>query len=153
MKQLGMRPRRTVRVVLWTNEENGLAGGRTYARDHARELDQHVAAIETDSGGFRPVGFAFEVGDKSREKTIQRQLEAIAPLMSSIGPIRIHVGHSGADVSPMRGSAAVLMGLEVDDSTYFDYHHTNADTLDKVDPKELAQDTAAIAALAWILAD
>ena len=153
LRKLNMIPRRTIRVVLWTNEENGLAGGKEYARAHAEELKNHVAAIESDSGGFAPRGFSVECADKSRQEAGARQLEQIICLLGSIGVNRISQGHSGADISPMKEAGVMLMGLSVEGSKYFDYHHSHADTLDKVDPKELSQCTAAMAVMSYVLAD
>lgn len=153
LRKLKLIPRRTIRVVLFTNEENGLNGARQYVEDHAHEMDRHVAAIETDSGGFRPTGFSFECQDRGRAASGERQLRAIAQLMSELGPLRIRAGGSGADVGRMRSKGVFLMGLEVEGATYFDYHHSHADTLDKVDPRELTDATAAMAVMAYVIAD
>ena len=153
LRELGLRPKRTIRVVLWTNEENGLAGGRAYAKEHAAELSRHVAAIETDSGGFRPVGFGFSIADKSREPVAARRLSAVAALMSALGPIRITTGGGGADIGPLGRSGVPMLGLDVEGSRYFDYHHTPADTLDKVNPRDLEESAAAMAIMAYVLAD
>jgi carboxypeptidase Q len=153
IRKMGLKPRRTIRVVLWTNEENGLAGGKAYASDHASELANHVAAIETDSGGFRPESFGVECTDAKRVARAIKQLEAITALMKPLGTIPVNEGHSGADVSPMKNAGVMLMGLATEGSTYFDYHHSQADTLDKVDPRQLSESTAAMAVMAYILAD
>jgi len=151
LRKLNLRPRRTIRVVLWVNEENGLAGGKQYAKEHAEE--KHVAAIESDSGGFHPRGYSLECKDKARQDAAVRQLEAMTALLAPLGATRVVAGHSGADVSPLKDSGAVLMGLDVEGSKYFDYHHTHADTLDKVDPQELQECVAAMATVAYIIAD
>lgn len=154
LRKLNMIPKRTIRVVLWTNEENGLAGGRTYAKDHADEMDKHIAAIESDSGVFRPKGYSVECGDKEREAIAAEQLRDIMGLFSSsIGEMTVKTGHSGADLSPMRSAGVVLMGHRVEGSKYFDYHHSYADTIDKVDPEKLSQNVAVLATVAYILAD
>jgi Zn-dependent M28 family amino/carboxypeptidase len=153
IRKMGLKPRRTIRVVLWTNEENGLAGGKAYAADHASEMKNHIAAIETDSGGFRPESFGVECNDHNRVERAVKQLEGIAALMEPLGTIKINEGHSGADVSPMKPADVILMGLGVEGSTYFDYHHSQADTLDKVDPRQLSESTAALAVMSYILAD
>lgn len=153
LRKLKMTPRRTIRVVLWTNEENGLCGGKEYARAHADELKNHVAAIESDSGGFAPRAFSVECADETRQETGAKQLEQIIRLLGSIGVNKVSQGHSGADVSPMRDAGVMLMGLSVEGSKYFDYHHSHADTLDKVDPTELSQCTAAMAVMSYVLAD
>ncbi len=153
LRKLNLRPRRTIRVVLWTNEENGLAGGKAYAKQHAAELSHHVAAIESDSGAFAPRGYSVDCEDESHEAIAAAQLKEIISLMQSLGTLEAKVGGSGADVSPMKPAGVVLMGHRVEGSTYFDYHHTLADTLDKVDPKLLSQNVAAMATMAYILAD
>lgn len=153
LRKLNMIPRRTIRVVLWTNEENGLAGGKTYAADHASELSKHVAAIESDSGVFRPTGYSVECENKEREVAAADQLRDLLTLLSSLGPMKASTGHSGADISPMKPAGVLLMGHNVEGSTYFDYHHTHADTIDKIDPEVLSQNVAAMATVAYVLAD
>ncbi len=153
LRRLNMIPRRTIRVVLWTNEENGLGGGKQYAKDHADELANHVAAIESDSGSFRPTGYGIDCVDETRESIAAEQMREIIDLFTSIGPMHARPGHSGADIGPMKSAEVILMGHEVEESRYFDYHHSRADTLDKVDPAELSQNVAVMAATAYILAD
>jgi hypothetical protein len=148
LKALNLTPKRTIRVVLFTNEENGLAGGKAYAKDHAAELSKHVLALEADSGSFAPRGFSVESKDASQ---VQKYAE-IAALLQPIGATRVIAGHSGADISPMIPNV-VGLGLSVDGRTYFDTHHTDADTLDKVDPQTLADGVAAVAVLAYVAAD
>src|SRR3954466_6433149 len=147
LKEMNVRPRRTIRAVLFMNEENGLRGGQQYAKDHGKE--KHIAAIETDAGGAAPTGF-----------TTTLKGDALAPLetrtkaLAAVSPNRLEIAEeAGADISPLTDGGVPGFGLVPEPLHYFDYHHTNADTLDKVDPKELAQYTAAIAALAWILAE
>ena len=144
----GPRPRRTIRVVLFINEENGLRGGRAYARDHAAEIPSHVLAIETDSGGFAPLGFAVTPARRC------------LPLLTSIGETLEHLalghlmgGGGGADISPLRNAGVPVMGLRVVTDRYFDYHHSAKDTLDKVHPRELARGAAAVAIMALGVAD
>jgi carboxypeptidase Q len=153
LRKLDLRPRRTIRVVLWTNEENGLAGGKQYAKDHAAELPRHVAAIESDSGGFNPDAYSVECADKFREKIAAAQVKQIARLLNGLGVRKVSVGHSGADVSPMKDAGVMLMGFSTEGSRYFDYHHSPADTLDKVDPTELSRCVASMAVMAYVLAD
>ena len=148
LKALDLTPRRTIRVVLFTNEENGLAGGKAYAKDHAAELPKHVFALESDSGGFAPRGFSVESQDP---KQVAKYAE-IAALLGPLGATRVTAGHSGADISPMIPQV-VGIGLNTAGNTYFDTHHTEADTLDKVDPHALADGVAAVAVLAYVAAD
>lgn len=151
MKELGIQPKRTIRGVLFMNEENGLRGGRTYFANVAKreELQRHIAAIETDAGAAPPVGFITTLEGKDLEaiKTRAKVLSRIAPMYFESSK------HTGADTSPLTDAGVPGFGFVPDPRHYFDYHHTPADTLDKVDPKALAQDTAAIAALAYILAE
>jgi carboxypeptidase Q len=148
MKQLGLRPRRTVRVVLWTNEENGLRGATGYRDAHRTELDDHVLAIESDAGVFRPTGFGF--GGSDSAFTIVRE---IARLLAPIGADTITRPGGGADIGPIMALGVPGMGLQVDGTRYFWYHHTDADTIDKLDPAEVARCVAALAVMAFIVAD
>lgn len=153
LRRMGLTPRRTIRVVLWTNEENGLMGGKAYAQDHADEMDKHIVAIESDAGGFRPESFGLECADKARREKAAKQMDEILALLAPVGTLRISGEHSGADISPMKESGVMLMGLGVEGSKYFDYHHSHADTLDKVDPRELSQCVAVMAAVSYVIAD
>lgn len=153
LRRLNLIPRRTIRVVLWTNEENGLRGGKAYAAEHAAEMDNHVAAIESDGGVFRPTGFSLECADKDREAIAAQQLHDIVNLLKVLGPMNVDIGGSGADISPMKPAGVVLIGHSTDGAHYFDHHHAPSDTLDKVDPTELSQNVAAMAVVAYVLAD
>ena len=151
MKELGIRPKRTIRGVLFMNEENGLRGGRKYFENASKreELQKHVAAIESDAGAAPPVGFITTLEGKNLER-----VQARMKLLNRIAPLRFDSSkHTGADTSPLTDAGVVGFGFVPDPRHYFDFHHTPADTLDKVDPKALAQDTAAIAALAYIFAE
>lgn len=148
-KELNIRPKRTVRAVLFMNEENGLRGGRGYAQAHANEVANHVAAIETDAGAAAPLGFVTTLD--------AAQLAALRPKLAAlerIGATRLQYSqNTGADTSPLTAQGVPGFGLTPDPLHYFDYHHTPADTLDKIDPKELAANTAAIAVLTYVLAE
>ena len=148
MKRLGLRPRRTVRVVLWTNEENGLRGGIGYRAAHAAELEKHVLAMESDAGTFSPTGFG--VGGTDSTLAVARR---IAPLLARIGASTMTPGEDEADISPLVAAGVPGMGLQVDPSRYFWYHHTDADTMDKLDPRELARCVATMAVMAYVVAD
>ncbi len=152
LKQLGLAPRRTIRVVLFTNEENGLRGAKAYAQDHAIELPKTVFAIESDSGGFSPRALGIQTQPEVSARTVARITE-VAALLRPLGVTRIVPGQSGADVGPMVPAGVPAAGLYTDGRTYFDIHHTEADTLDKVDPAQLADNVAAIAVLAYVIAD
>lgn len=153
LRKLNMIPRRTIRVVLWTSEEMGLQGGKAYASDNADELRRHVAAIESDSGVFQPTGYGVECSDPQRENKAAAQMRDILSLVTSIGPMEVRTGHSSSDISAMRDSGVVLMGQRVEGSRYFDYHHSMADTIDKVDPEDLSKNVALLATVAYIIAD
>lgn len=148
LKSLGLRPRRTIRVVGWTNEENGLRGGNAYARDYRADMERHILAIESDGGTFQPTGFGFT----GRHEAFAI-VEQVGPLLASIGASAITRGGGGADISPMRPFGVPQMSLSVDGTRYFHYHHTEADTMDKIDPTELARCAAAMAVMAYIVAD
>ncbi|HEX8694028.1 MAG TPA: M28 family metallopeptidase [Longimicrobium sp.] len=148
MKRLGLRPRRTVRVVLWTNEENGLRGANAYRDAHRAEVDRHVLAIESDAGVFAPRGFGFTGSDAA-----YAVVREIGRLLEGIGAGTINRGGGGADIGPLMQLGVPGAGLEVDGSRYFWYHHTDADTPDKLDPAEVARCVAAMAVLAWVAAE
>ena len=148
MKQLGLRPRRTVRVVLWTNEENGLRGGNAYRDTHRAELPNHVLAIESDAGVFKPTGFGFAGSDSA-----YAVMQEVGKLLERIEAGKINRGGGGADIGPIMALGVPGAGLQVDGSRYFWYHHTDADTVDKLDPREVGLSTAAMAVLAYVVAD
>ncbi|HVS29970.1 MAG TPA: M20/M25/M40 family metallo-hydrolase [Thermoanaerobaculia bacterium] len=150
LKELGIRPRRTIRCVLFTNEENGLRGGRGYAKDHAAELPKHVAAIETDAGTAGLEGFRTTIGGEALA-ALEARLE---PILQRIAPATfVTTRNTGADTGPLTAEGVPGFGLATDSRHYFDHHHAPSDTLDKVNPDDLAKNTAAIAALAYVLAD
>ena len=135
-------PRRTVRAVLFANEENGLRGGQGYFEAHGNET--HIAAIETDLGGGWPLAW----GATGTEE----QLEWLGSRAAPLGlPVRFPGG--GADISPLKATGTLTIGLRPDDRHYFDVHHTHADTVDKVDPASLREGAGAVASLAWLLAN
>jgi len=148
MKELGLRPRRTVRVVLWTNEENGLRGAFTYRDTHRDEIDRHILAIESDAGVFKPLGFGFS-GSKAAFEIVRE----IGTLLDRIGAGSITRPGGGADIGPLMREGVPGMGLRVDGERYFWYHHTEADTIDKLDPREMAECVAALAVMAYVVAD
>ena len=145
----GPPPRRTVRAVLYANEENGLKGAAAYRDSHKGELARHVAAIEADSGAGRALGVSLEAGWGGLDALRALVTEVLAP----IGAARLRLGEGGADISVLRPFGVPLLSLDLDTTHYFDWHHTMADTLDKIDPAELQHATAALAAATWILAD
>lgn len=148
LRELGLRPRRTVRVVLWTNEENGLRGGRAYRDRHADRVDRHVLAIESDAGTFAPRGFGFTGSDEA-----YAVVRDVGRLLEGIGAGTVTRGGGGADISPLMRAGVPGMGLTVDGTRYFWYHHSDADTLDKLDPREVALCVAAMAVMSYVVAD
>jgi Zn-dependent M28 family amino/carboxypeptidase len=148
LKQLNLRPKRTIRVIAWMNEENGQMGARTYAQDHKDDFANHFAAIECDLGAGHPLGFYAQ--GKPDLLTVLQPLSTI--LQSQGAGVTRMVEETGTDVAPL-GEAGVPTFAPIQDSrTYFNYHHTAADTLDKVNPKELQENCALVAALAYTLA-
>jgi len=148
MKKLGLRPRRTVRVVLWVNEENGGRGGVAYREAHRAELRNHVLMLESDTGVFQPTGFGFSGTERARDT-----IRAIATLLKGIGADQVGPNGGGSDIDPsVREGGVPAMSTEVA-GDYFMIHHTQADTVDKIDPVELAKNAAAIAVVAYIVAD
>ncbi len=163
IRNLGLTPRRTIRVVLFTNEENGLGGAKAYADAHKDEVELHVAAMEMDLGAFTPYGYRVadgiedetkrtEADDKRRNRMLARAQD-LATLLAPIDATRAELGWADADVSPLARAGVPIAGLITDSSTYFDYHHTEADTFDKIDAAVLAKDVAAIALWAYVTAD
>jgi carboxypeptidase Q len=140
----GLHPRRTIRVVLWVNEENGLAGAHAYERRHKGELANHVLAIESDRGTFRPEGFSFVGTDDAR-----RMVEKLARPLARIGASKISTEGSEADVGVLEPDGVPTMALVDDGTKYFWYHHTEADTMDKLVPADLASCADAMAVMAW----
>jgi carboxypeptidase Q len=150
MRALGLRPRRTVRVVLWTNEENGIEGGKAYRDAHAAELGNHVMALESDGGVFQPNGFAFAGSDSAT--ALVRQA---ASLLEAVGATAVEQVKQSpeADIGPLVEKGVPGIGLQVDGTRYFWYHHSQGDTLDKLDPAEVARCVAAMAVMAYVVAD
>lgn len=147
-KELGFRPKRTMRLVLWTNEENGLAGAKSYVTAHRNEMPNHVLAFETDEGIFAPSGFRF-TGSERGMKFTQSLLKWVQP------PAAAHVipGARPADASQMIPEGVPVLDLKGDRELYFWYHHTEADTVDKVKPEHMRQCVAAMAVILFGIAD
>jgi len=141
-------PRRTLRVVLFMNEENGLAGGKGYAAAHQAELAKHVAALEADGGAARPTAVRLRAGDGG--------VAMLAPWITALEAFGLLLENGeagGADIGPIEPASVPLVRVQTDGTHYFDIHHSAADTLDKIDPEELAKNAAAIAVVAYALAE
>jgi carboxypeptidase Q len=146
--KLGLQPRRTIRVVGWTNEENGLRGGNAYRDAHRDQIEKHVLAMESDAGVFRPSGFGFTGSDEAFAIVQQ-----VGKLLERIGSGTVTRGGGGADIGPIMQLGVPGMGLNVDGTRYFWFHHSEADTLDKLDPHEVALCVATMAVMAYVIAD
>ncbi|WP_324720606.1 M20/M25/M40 family metallo-hydrolase [Salinimicrobium sp. HB62] len=145
-KETGIRPKRTIRVVLFMNEENGLRGGNKYAEIAGKNKENHIFALESDAGGFTPRGFSFDARDS--------QFEKIQSWKPHFEPYLIHYfarGSSGADIGPLKNGSTVLAGLRPDSQRYFDHHHAATDTFDAVNKRELELGAATMASLVYLV--
>ncbi len=149
-QQLGLNPKRTIRVIAWMNEENGLRGGSTYFQNQANNFSNHLAAIESDLGAGHPIGFYAHI----KPEALPMLQPAAALLQSSgAGVLRLVANSVGADISPLESAGVPGFAPIQDDRTYFDYHHTHADTFDKINPRHLAENAAVMAVLAFAIAN
>lgn len=149
IRVLGLRPRRTIRMVLFMNEENGLSGARAYEASVRENLDSHFAVVESDAGAAEPIGFVTTL----TEEQIQ-VFRALTPAIEELGArMFVHSESTGADTSPLTRKGVPGFGVIPDPLHYFDYHHTDADTFDKIDRAGLTRSAAAVAGLVWSLAN
>jgi hypothetical protein len=146
--KLGLQPRRTLRVVFWTNEENGGAGSKAYREWVGSKIHDHVAAIEMDGGAEKPVGFGFSGSNAAMDKVQQA-----GALLESIGAGAVQRGGGGADIAPLMHDGVPGLGLRTVGTHYFDWHHSQADTVDKVDPHDFRLNVASMAVMAYALAE
>lgn len=156
LRQLDLRPKRSVRIVLWTNEEFGLSGAKAYRDWIGDEINQHIAAIEMDGGAEKPIGFGLGLSkslDESQQKEALAAASAIGRLLSPVGADQITLGGGGADISPLMAEGVPGFGLRTVGTHYFDWHHSDADTVDKVNIEDLRKCLAAMTVLAYVLAD
>jgi Iap family predicted aminopeptidase len=149
IRKLGLKPRRTIRVVLWTDEEKGATGGKAYRQSIGDQIKNHVAAIEMDGGAEKPAGF--ETPIKNAGSLVK--LREIASLLNGIQAGSIIPGEGEADTGPLETDGVPVLGLRTVMKHYFDWHHTEADTLDKIKPEEFQANVAAFAVMAFVLAD
>ena len=146
LNSLGYKPNRTIRVVLFMNEENGLRGGNKYAEIARAKNENHFFALESDAGGFTPRGFSFDTS-----------IEEFESIKSWVGYFKDYaldnffIGGSGADIGPLKDGKVILSGLRPDPQRYFDYHHSNSDTFDKINRRELELGAAAMTALVYLM--
>lgn len=151
IKELGLKPKRTIRVVLWTNEENGLNGANEYHRwvgEVEGSLDDHVLAMESDAGVFDPIGFGFSGSDEAYEMLVE-----IGSMLEPIESGEVTRGGGGADIGPLMRAGVPGMGLRVNGEKYFWYHHTDADTIDKLNKEDFDECVATMALFSYVVAD
>jgi carboxypeptidase Q len=151
IKESGFQPKRTIRVVLWTNEENGLRGGNEYRRwveEEEHSLEDHILAMESDAGVFDPIGFGFSGSDEAYEMLVE-----IGSMLSDIESGEVTKGGGGADIGPLMQGGVPGMGLRVDGEKYFWFHHTDADTIDKLNKEDFDECVATMALFSYVVAD
>ncbi len=145
-KALGIQPKRTLRAVMWMNEENGLMGGREYAKVAGEKGENHLAAIESDAGSFRPLGFSMSGTDEQKNK-----VKAWKELFRPYGVWNFEQEGGGADIGPLQPLGTLLIGLRPNTQRYFIYHHTNEDVFEAVDKRELELGAASMSAMLYLL--
>ncbi len=148
MKKLGIEPRRTIRVAFWVNEENGGRGGEAYREFVGKAISNHVAAIEMDGGAEAPIGYGADVDPNSTAL-----LKQIARLLERVGAGEITAGGGGSDIQPLLRDGVPGLAERTVGTHYFDWHHTEADTLDKVDPEDFRRNMASLAVMSYALAE
>jgi hypothetical protein len=159
LHRLGLQPRRTLRVVLWTNEENGTAGGKAYRAALGDDVSSHVAAIEMDGGCERPIGFGFSppgVKEDAKDERYERgyrMLTEIGALFETLDASAVARHGGGTDIGPLTDDGVPGLSLNTVGEHYFDWHHTNGDTLDKVDPHDFRKAVALLGVMGFVLAD
>src|SRR5256886_7448576 len=147
--KLNLKPKRTIRVIAWMNEENGLAGAKQYAKDHEKDWANHFAAMETDGGADHPVGLHIKA-----KPEVKAMLKAVGAILQESGAGALELSESaGADIGPMEKAGVPAFAPIQDNRVYFNFHHTAADTLDKINPKHLAENSAVVAVAAYALAN
>jgi Zn-dependent M28 family amino/carboxypeptidase len=170
LRQMELRPRRTLRLVLWTNEENGLRGGAAYREALGAEVQSHAAVIEMDGGCERPAGFGFSLAKPGEARPRRGEpppaeptdpgavralasVRQIASLFDAIGASAVRWGGGGSDIGPLMRAGVPGLSLETVGEHYFDWHHSQGDTLDKVEPEDLRRATFMLAVMGYVLAD
>jgi carboxypeptidase Q len=153
-----LKPRRTLRVVFYSNEESGLRGGEAYLQAHRQELPNHVAALESDGGNGLAKGFTLDVTaavsrDEGRRQAALKVLRRLRPHLEPLGAGTLNLGGSGADISPIVREGVPGLGMSHEGATYFEVHHTAADTFDKIRKADLDTNVAILAVAAYVLAD
>jgi carboxypeptidase Q len=164
IQKLGLKPRRTIRLVFWVNEENGGAGGKAYRGMIGPDVSKHVAAIEMDGGAEKPMGFGASLGHPTMPGSAAPAGEALSPKafdrLQAIGSLLAHINASqithsggGSDIEPLMESGVPGLGEISSGAHYFDWHHSEADTFDKINPQDFRESVAAMAVMTFVLAD
>src|SRR5437763_12136521 len=149
IQKLHLKPKRTIRVIAWMNEENGLAGSKQYAKEHEKDWANHFAAMETDSGADHPIGLHIKA-----KPEVKAMLKAVSSILQESGAGALELSESaGADIGPMEKAGVPAFAPIQDNRFYFNFHHTAADTLDKINPKHLAETSAVVAVWAYATAN
>ncbi len=149
LQKLHLKTKRTIRIIAWMNEENGSMGSKAYGKDHEKDMSNHVAAIETDNGAGHPLGIYCKA-----KTEVKAMLAPVAAILQESGAGALALTeHAGSDIEPLEKAGVPAFAPIQDSRFYFNYHHTAADTLDKVDPKELAENSAVVAVTAYALAN
>ena len=147
IKALGIKPKRTIRAVMFMNEENGLRGGQKYAELAKENGENHLAAMESDRGGFTPRGFSIQTKDEA----ILQKIQAWKPLFTPFGADQLVKGGGGADIGPLAQQGVTLLGYAPDSQRYFDYHHAASDRFENVNERELHMGAAMMAAMVYLI--
>ncbi len=148
LKAAGLQPQRTVRAVMFMNEENGGGGSKAYLENAKQKKEQHIFALESDAGGFSPRGFSLEMNDSQKEKVLQWK-----PLFYNYGVYELESGGSGSDIGPLKELGAALAGLSPDSQRYFDLHHAETDVFEAVSKRELDLGAANMTMLVWLVSE
>jgi carboxypeptidase Q len=149
IQKLHLKPKRTIRVIAWMNEENGSAGSKQYVKDHDKDWANHFATMETDNGAGHPIGLNIKA-----KPEVKAMLKPVAAILQESGAGMLSLAeHAGADIEPMEKAGVPAFAPIQDSRFYFNYHHTPADTLDKIVPKELAENSAVVAVWTYAIAN
>jgi carboxypeptidase Q len=148
LKATGMQPQRTVRAVLFMNEENGSGGSKAYLDSAKAKKEQHIFALESDAGGFTPRGFSLDMSEEKKAR-----ISSWKNLFYNYGVYDLSEGGSGSDVGPLKQVGAALAGLSTDSQRYFDIHHAETDVFENVSKREVDLGAVNMAALIWLVSE
>jgi len=147
IKELGLKPKRTIRAVMFMNEENGLRGGKAYPVAPERQGEKHIAALESDRGGFAPRGITI-----AADSVVTRRVQRWQSVLEVVSAGQLDPGYGGVDISPLMDRGVPGFGLHPENHRYFDYHHSDNDTIDKVNPRELEMGAIVEALFCYLVA-